>query len=128
MTKQKLDTFVLHGKLEVEQRKQALREFINQKKRVLISTNVISRGIDISTVTHVVNFDLPVTNNDRSKADFATYLHRIGRTARFGKKGIAINFVAGNADKQIMDQIQNYFGIKIDELAADELEAAEDKS
>lgn len=127
MAKQKLDAFVLHGKLEVEQRKQALRDFINQKKRVLISTNVISRGIDISTVTHVVNYDLPSLNTDRNKADYATYLHRIGRTARFGKKGIAINFVSGNMDKNIIDQIHKFFNITIEEVSAEDLGAVEQK-
>ena len=65
-------------------------------------------GIDIEQVTVVVNFDLPVDMN--GQADCETYLHRIGRTGRFGKSGLAINFVDGPRSMDIMKIIQDHFG------------------
>jgi ATP-dependent RNA helicase DDX19/DBP5 len=58
---------------------------------ILISTNVLARGIDVLEVTMVVNYDLPLTRENTP--DFETYIHRIGRTGRFGKPGVAINLV-----------------------------------
>jgi superfamily II DNA/RNA helicase len=76
--------------------------------RILISTDVISRGFDVSTVTLVVNYDLPVKHDTR-EPDYETYLHRIGRSGRFGNKGVAFNFVDstfqhgnGRSDEDIM--------------------------
>uniref|UniRef100_A0A6P4ECD4 DEAD-box helicase Dbp80-like n=1 Tax=Drosophila rhopaloa TaxID=1041015 RepID=A0A6P4ECD4_DRORH len=72
---------VLSGDLTVEQRLAVLDRFRSGLEKVLITTNVLSRGIDIEQVTIVVNFDLPV--DVRGNADCETYLHRIGRTGRF---------------------------------------------
>lgn len=71
------------GELTVEQRLAVLDRFRAGLEKVLITTNVLSRGIDVEQVTIVVNFDLPV--DLEGKADCETYLHRIGRTGRFGK-------------------------------------------
>ena len=79
--------------------------FLNQNKQ----------GIDVEDVNLVINFDLPV-NQDYSP-DFETYLHRIGRTGRFGKTGVAINFVDPNSIG-ILDKIQMHFGRPIDKLDA----------
>ena len=68
-------------------------------------------GIDIEQVTVVVNFDLPVDMN--GQADCDTYLHRIGRTGRFGKSGLAINFVDGPRTMAVMEKIQAHFGKKL---------------
>ena len=75
--------------------------------RILISTDLLARGIDIEQVSVVVNYDLP-----RNKQH---YLHRIGRSGRFGKKGVAINFVT-SSDKYILRGIQNYYNINIEEM------------
>lgn len=75
---------ILSGDLTVEQRLAVLDRFRAGLEKVLITTNVLSRGIDVEQVTIVVNFDLPMDQNQ--KADCETYLHRIGRTGRFGKK------------------------------------------
>ena len=82
---------LLSGELTVEERLIVLNRFREGDAKILITTNVLSRGIDIEQVTIVVNFDLPVDINKR--ADCETYLHRIGRTGRFGKNGLAINLV-----------------------------------
>lgn len=76
---------VLHGNKSQSQRERALREFKEDKISVLLATDVASRGIDVSDVTHVINYDAPETYED--------YIHRIGRTGRAGKRGIAITFV-----------------------------------
>lgn len=87
------------------------------------STNVTARGIDVEQVTIVVNFDLPVTIH--GEPDFETYLHRIGRTGRFGKSGIAVNFVSTDHDLVILKDIEAYFGKKIDKLDAGDVDALE---
>lgn len=69
---------------------------------------VIVSGIDIEQVTIVVNFDLPM--DQRGRADCETYLHRIGRTGRFGKAGLAINLVDGPQSKNVLKQIEEHFG------------------
>jgi ATP-dependent RNA helicase DDX19/DBP5 len=106
---------VLHGGLDVQQRKDTISLFKNAKTKVLITTNVLSRGIDISQVTHVINYDLP-EEHDTKEPDYATYLHRIGRTARFGRKGIAVNFIAGPKDAQNMKKIINYFKTNVEKV------------
>lgn len=114
---------VLSGDLTVEQRINVLDRFREGKEKVLITTNVLSRGIDVEQVTIVVNFDLPITMD--GKADCETYLHRIGRTGRFGKKGIAINLVDSEQSMTICKTIEGHFGRKIKYLNAvdsDEIE------
>lgn len=83
MTKDGHSVAVLSGELTVEQRLAVLDRFRAGLEKVLITTNVLSRGIDVEQVTIVVNFDLPV--DQYGNADCETYLHRIGRTGRFGK-------------------------------------------
>ncbi|KAL1116602.1 hypothetical protein AAG570_005074, partial [Ranatra chinensis] len=99
---------LLSGELSVEQRISILDRFREGKEKVLITTNVLSRGIDIEQVTIVVNFDMPVDMNRR--ADCETYLHRIGRTGRFGKTGYAINLVSPTEVTTVIKEIQDHFG------------------
>ncbi len=75
----------LHGDLEQEAREKALQRFRTQKAKVLVTTDVVARGIDIDNVSHVINYHCPI--------DEKTYVHRIGRTGRAGKTGTAITFV-----------------------------------
>lgn len=82
LTKDGHSVAVLSGELTVEQRLAVLDRFRAGLEKVLITTNVLSRGIDVEQVTIVVNFDLPVDQS--GEADCETYLHRIGRTGRFG--------------------------------------------
>lgn len=83
MSKDGHSVAVLSGELTVEQRLAVLDRFRAGLEKVLITTNVLSRGIDVEQVTIVVNFDLPV--DQLGNADCETYLHRIGRTGRFGE-------------------------------------------
>jgi len=114
---------ILSGDLTVEQRLVVLDRFRIGTEKVLITTNVLSRGIDVEQVTIVVNFDLPMDSQGR--ADCETYLHRIGRTGRFGKNGIAINLVQTERDMTILRYIENHFQKKIFLLDAENVDEIE---
>lgn len=114
---------MLSGELTVEQRIAVLDRFRDGKEKVLITTNVLSRGIDVEQVTIVVNFDLPKDNNGR--ADCETYLHRIGRTGRFGKAGLAINLVSDQSDMDVLKTIESHFGKKIMLLNTEDVDEIE---
>ena len=114
---------LLTGELELEQRLSILNRFRDGKEKVLITTNVCARGIDVESVTIVVNYDPPIDQMNRP--DFETYLHRIGRTGRFGKTGLAINFVDGAKSLQIVKRIQEHFGKPIEQLKVDDIDELE---
>uniref|UniRef100_A0A0B7AUV5 RNA helicase n=1 Tax=Arion vulgaris TaxID=1028688 RepID=A0A0B7AUV5_9EUPU len=114
---------LLSGELPIETRAAIIKRFKDGKEKVLITTNVSARGIDVEQVTVVVNFDLPLTVDH--KPDCETYLHRIGRTGRFGKNGIAINFVDGSRAMTTLKYIEKHFGRKIVKLDADDLDEIE---
>ncbi|GFS14930.1 ATP-dependent RNA helicase DDX19A-like [Elysia marginata] len=114
---------LLTGELDIEMRASIIKRFRDGKEKVLITTNVSARGIDVEQVTVVVNFDLPLTRDHQP--DCETYLHRIGRTGRFGKSGIAINFVDGKRSMNTLKYIEKHFGRKINKLDADDLDAIE---
>merc|ERR1712113_220906 len=86
--------------------------------RVLISTDVLSRGIDVPAVTLVVNYELPIQYNQSQEPDYETYIHRIGRTGRFGLKGIALNLVS-NHEWWLLDSIRKHYNCTITELRGD---------
>jgi superfamily II DNA/RNA helicase len=75
----------IHGDKNQSARQRALKTFKDGKTQILVATDVAARGLDISGVSHVINFDLPATYED--------YVHRIGRTGRAGKKGKAFTFI-----------------------------------
>ncbi|CCC70948.1 hypothetical protein NCAS_0G00610 [Naumovozyma castellii] len=99
---------ILHGDLQSTERDRLIDDFREGKSKVLITTNVLARGIDIPTVSMVVNYDLPTLRN--GEADPATYIHRIGRTGRFGRTGVAISFVHDKKTLNTLLTIQKYFG------------------
>lgn len=115
---------LLSGELSVEDRIKVLDRFRDSYEKILITTNVMARGIDISQVTLVVNFDLPVDAN--GKADCETYLHRIGRTGRFGKVGFAFNMVDSPKSLEILRNIEAHFRkpiVKLDAANINEIES-----
>lgn len=114
---------MLTGELDIEQRLAVLNRFRDGKEKVLITTNLAARGIDVEQVTIVINYDLPIDQLNRP--DFETYLHRIGRTGRFGKKGLAINFVDGNRSMRMVNDIGKHFGKSINLLEVDDLDELE---
>ena len=114
---------LISGDLTVEQRNQALLDFKEGKQRVLISTNLMARGIDIDQVTIVINYDLPV---DKGEIDKETYLHRIGRTGRFGKDGLAINMISNENERRMIKELEAHFRQPIRELDPNDQDAMRD--
>jgi len=117
MTKQGHAVALLTGELDVKMRADIISRFRAGKEKVLITTNVSARGIDVDQVTIVVNFDLPV--DLQGHVDCETYLHRIGRTGRFGKTGLAINMVDSARTKDMLAVIEKHFGRQIKKLDAE---------
>ena len=98
----------IEGGMDKDARDRVVAEFRSGATKVLISTDVLSRGFDVTQVTLVVNFDVPTERDFRTPA-FETYLHRIGRSGRFGRKGAAFNLVCGPSEAAILDEIARYF-------------------
>lgn len=97
----------IHSNMEKSERYKAFSDFRNGSARVLISSNVTARGIDIQQVSVVINFDIP--------KDIHTYIHRIGRSGRWGRKGTGINFIT-RRDITKIKEIEQYYNCQIDEL------------
>lgn len=97
----------IHGELTSEDRKNVMKDFRSGHTRILLSTDLLSRGIDVQQLSLVINFDLP-----KSKE---TYIHRIGRSGRYGRKGVAINLVT-DRDMNSMKEIESFYDTEIVEM------------
>ncbi|KAJ1344469.1 hypothetical protein BSLG_001029 [Batrachochytrium salamandrivorans] len=97
----------MHGEMPQKERDAIMQEFRSGASRVLITTDVWARGIDVQQVSLVINYDLPSNREN--------YIHRIGRSGRFGRKGVAINFVKSD-DVNILRDIEQYYSTQIDEM------------
>jgi len=97
----------MHGEIPKDERESKLINFKSGKVRLLLSTDLLARGIDVQQLNLVINYDLP-----RSKE---TYIHRIGRSGRYGRKGVAINFVS-NREIGYLNDIEEYYKIKVEDL------------
>ena len=97
----------IHGDMDQTTREKNLSDFKNGKTRILLSTDLLARGIDIQQLSLVINFDLP-----REKE---TYIHRIGRSGRYGRKGVAINFVTDD-DIGKLKEIESHYNINIEAM------------
>ncbi|KAL8889905.1 MAG: hypothetical protein Q9205_003021 [Flavoplaca limonia] len=118
----------LTGEFEGTQRDIIIDSFRRGVAKVLITTNVLSRGIDVQSVSLVINYDLPdMAPHAHHRADTQTYLHRIGRTGRFGRIGVSISLISGQRDLMIMNEIENYFGIKMQGLNHNDWDEVESK-
>ncbi len=100
----------IHGKMNEKERSQIFKEFKNGGCRVLITSDLFARGIDVQQVSIVINFDIPRNEN--------TYLHRIGRSGRWGRKGVAINFQT-KYDSNRLQKFQEYYQTVINEMPVD---------
>jgi len=107
LTKRDFTVSTMHSDLDQTQRDLVMREFRSGSSRVLVSTDLLARGIDVQQVSLVMNYDLP--------QKMESYLHRIGRSGRFGRKGTAINFVT-NSDVRSMKDIERYYHTQIEEM------------
>lgn len=100
----------IHGDMDVAERKKRMEDFRSGSVRLLISTDLLARGIDVQQVSLVVNFELPLQREN--------YVHRIGRSGRYGKKGVAINLVCGDEMKMMRD-IEEHYSTRIVEIPDD---------
>jgi len=112
MAEQDFTVSCIHGNLEQGERNLRMQEFRTGSSRVLIATDIISRGIDVQGVSLVINYDIP--------NDYENYLHRIGRSGRHGRKGVAINFLTdGRRDLLNFRGIEEHYSTKIEEFPHD---------
>ncbi|KAL8942868.1 MAG: hypothetical protein Q9216_001411 [Gyalolechia sp. 2 TL-2023] len=118
----------LTGEYTGKDRDLVIDSFRSGNVKVLITTNVLSRGIDIQSVSLVINYDLPdMAPHDHNRADTQTYLHRIGRTGRFGRVGVSISLMVGQRDFNILAEIQDYFGVEMQGLDPNDWDTVEEK-
>jgi len=110
MTHRDFTVSAMHGDMDMSDRQLIMHEFRSGSSRVLITTDLLARGIDVQQVSLVINYDLP--NNRES------YLHRIGRSGRFGRKGVAINFVS-TEDVRALREIEQFYNTQIEEMPMD---------
>jgi translation initiation factor 4A len=97
----------IHGDLTSVERKEVMDNFRSGKSRILLSTDLLSRGIDVQQLSLVINFDLPKTKE--------VYIHRIGRSGRYGRKGVSINLVS-DRDMNYMKEIEEFYDTTIKEM------------
>lgn len=101
---------LIHGGMSSDERSLTMKQFKSGSSRIMISTDLLARGIDCQEVSVVINYDLPF--------DMENYIHRIGRSGRFGRKGVAINF-ATNRDAHVIRDLQSFYKTNIEELPMD---------
>ena len=99
----------VHSDMDKYSREKAFNSFKSGACRVLISSNVTARGIDVQQVSTVINFDVPKCVH--------TYLHRIGRSGRWGRKGVAINLVT-RYDVEKLNEIESYYSCQVKAMPA----------
>ncbi len=107
MSKRDFTVSSMHGNMTGPERELIMREFRSGSSRVLITTDLLARGIDVQQVSLVINYDMPGNREN--------YIHRIGRSGRFGKKGVAINLVA-QSDIVAMREIEAFYQTHIEEM------------
>jgi len=93
--------------MDQKERELIMKEFRSGSSRVLITTDLLARGIDVQQVSLVINYDLP--------KDRENYIHRIGRSGRFGRKGVAINFIVSE-DVRVLRDIEQFYNTQIEEM------------
>jgi ATP-dependent RNA helicase UAP56/SUB2 len=98
----------IYGGLPQEERLDRYNKFKEYKSRILVSTDIFGRGVDFERVNIVINYDMPKTADQ--------YLHRVGRSGRFGTKGLGITFVSSKDDSDTLEQVQSRFEVEITEL------------
>merc|ERR1711957_184242 len=107
MTENDFTVSIMHGEMDQLRRDIVMKQFRSGSVRVLITTDLLARGIDVQQVGLVINYELPFKKEN--------YIHRIGRAGRFGRKGVAINFVSPN-DAKFIREIQDHYNTQIEEM------------
>lgn len=117
----------LHAAYDGADRDALLAKFRSGENKVLITTNVLARGIDVSSVSMVINYDVPMKGRGDLEPDFETYLHRIGRTGRFGRVGVSVSFVYDKRSFDALNKIALHYGIDLVKLDTDDWDEAEER-
>lgn len=99
---------VIHGGMTQQERNLAMQAFKTGSARILLSTGLLKRGIDVQAVNLVVNYDLP-TNRE-------VYIHAVNRVGRYGRKGVAINFLGGGRDMEMLRELERYYNTEVREM------------
>ena len=107
MKQHDFDVSAMHGDMYQKERELIMKEFRSGSTRVLVTTDLLSRGIDVFTVALIINYDLPLNKE--------TYIHRIGRSGRYGRKGVAINFL-NDEDEPTIKEIEKFYNTEVKEL------------
>jgi superfamily II DNA/RNA helicase len=100
----------IHGEMDVAERKKRMHDFRTGKARILIATDLLARGIDVQQVSTVINYELPLQREN--------YIHRIGRSGRYGRKGVAINLIV-DEEGRTLEEYEQYYSTKINPLPED---------
>lgn len=116
----------LHGAFDGAGRDNVIDQFRNGEAKVLITTNVLARGIDVQSVSMVINYDIPMMGRNDDQADPETYLHRIGRTGRFGRVGVSISFVFDRKSFLALGEIANFYQIDLVKLNHEDWDETEE--
>lgn len=101
-------SIAIYGGLSQEDRLERYNKFKEYKSRILVATDIFGRGVDFERVNIVINYDMPPSADQ--------YLHRVGRSGRFGTKGLGITFVSSNEDSETLEQVQSRFEVEIKEM------------
>merc|ERR1712072_1038893 len=101
-------SIAIHSQLTQDERIERYKQFKEFQKRIMVSTDLFGRGIDIERVNIVINYDMPEESD--------SYLHRVGRVGRFGTKGLAITFVCNEEDADVLKKVQERFEVNIGEM------------
>lgn len=109
MARQNFTVSAMHGDMDQRERDLIMKQFRSGSSRVLITTDLLARGIDVQQVSLVINYDLPSIREN--------YIHRIGRGGRFGRKGVAINFITDN-DRRALSELEKHYNTTIEEMPA----------
>jgi len=107
LTQREFTVSAMHGDMDQGQRELIMKEFRSGSSRVLITTDLLARGIDVQQVSLVINYDLPANKEN--------YIHRIGRGGRFGRKGVAINFLTAD-DTAVLREIEKFYNTQVEEM------------
>jgi ATP-dependent RNA helicase DDX19/DBP5 len=116
----------VHSAFEGSERDSIVEDFRQGRAKVLITTNVLARGIDVSSVSMVINYDIPMKGRSDAEPDPETYLHRIGRTGRFGRVGVSISFVFDRKSFAALNQIAQHYNIDLVKLDQDDWDKTEE--
>ncbi|CRK93797.1 CLUMA_CG007325, isoform A [Clunio marinus] len=107
MTAKNFTVSAMHGEMDQRERDMIMKQFRSGSSRILITTDLLARGIDVQQVSLVINYDLPSIREN--------YIHRIGRGGRFGRKGVAINFIT-DTDRRALQELEQHYHTKIEEM------------